>query len=566
MHAAQPFPSGVPLLPVPELLRMTQEALSMCQELSQALFAALKRDVEAHGGYSNELGIELQPVAHGCAWVASYVHALHNLRDWAVRLDARGELRACEALILQGGFGEYLAQLAGGVALSQGEVFRPHMLAGCQAALASYQSHPAVQWLSCNGFAPAVRRRLAELLGDTAARHRHGNPGHEDPTLGQIDEQFARYADEHAQAAHQWHLADRLVPDEVVRELAELGVFGLSVPQAYGGTAMGKEAVCIVTEQLSRGHIALGSLGTRSEIAGELIHGAGTAAQKARLLPGIAAGTIIPTAAFTEPDVGSDLSAIKTRATRDGNVYRIHGSKTWMTHGARSDLMTLLARTDASQPGYRGLSMFLVEKPRGSDADPFPAARMSGSEIPVLGYRGMKEYEVTFDGYEVPACALLGGVEGRGFKQLMQTFESARIQTAARAVGVAQNALEAALAYAAERRQFGRTLMAFPRVADKLAWMAVETMIARQLTLSAAREKDAGRRCDIEAGMAKLLAARIAWSNADCAVQVHGGNGFALEYPVSRILCDARVLSIFEGAAEIQAQVIVRGLLDNNCA
>ncbi|HKD27495.1 MAG TPA: acyl-CoA dehydrogenase, partial [Xanthobacteraceae bacterium] len=304
------------------------------------------------------------------------------------------------------------------------------------------------------------------------------------------------------------------------------------------------------------------SLGTRSEIAAELILGGGTDAQKRKWLPGIASGRILPTAVFTEPNTGSDLAALRTRAVRDGNVYKVTGNKTWITHPVRADLMTLLVRTDPNEPGYRGLSMLLGEKPRGTDADPFPAAGMSGTEIEVLGYRGMKEYEIAFDGFEVGAAGLLGGIEGQGFKQLMQTFESARIQTAARAVGVAQAAMEQALAYANERVQFGQKLIAFPRVADKIAMMAAEIMIARQISYYAAREKDKGRRCDLEAGMAKLLAARVAWAAADNAVQIHGGNGFALEYPISRILCDARILSIFEGAAEIQAQVIARRLLD----
>ena len=220
--------------------------------------------------------------------------------------------------------------------------------------------------------------------------------------------------------------------------------------------------------------------------------------------------------------------------------------------------MTLLVRTDPKEPGYRGLSMLLAEKPRGTDADPFPAPGMSGGEIEVLGYRGMKEFEIGFDGFEVKAENLLGGTEGQGFKQLMQTFESARIQTAARAIGVAQAAMELGCRYAEERVQFGEKLIAFPRVADKIAMMAVEVMVARQITYHAARQKDSGRRCDLEAGMAKLLAARVAWAAADNAVQIHGGNGFALEYPVSRVLCDARILNIFEGAAEIQAQVIAR--------
>jgi (2S)-methylsuccinyl-CoA dehydrogenase len=324
---------------------------------------------------------------------------------------------------------------------------------------------------------------------------------------------------------------------------------------------MGKAAMCVVTEELSRGYIGVGSLGTRSEIAAELIRLAGTEAQKARYLPRIASGEIIPTAVFTEPNTGSDLAALQTRAVLDGEFYRLTGSKTWITHAARADLMTILCRTDPSQPGHRGLSILLAEKPRGSDAEPFPVAGLSGSEIPVLGYRGMKEYTLAFDGFAVPKDGLLGGTPGRGFKQLMATFESARIQTAARAVGVARSALETALGYARERIQFGKPIFAFPRVADKLVGMAVETMVARQLTLFAAREKDADRRCDLEAGMAKLLAAQVAWSAADNAVQIHGGNGYALEYPISRIFCDARILNIFEGAAEIQAQIIGRRLL-----
>ena len=326
---------------------------------------------------------------------------------------------------------------------------------------------------------------------------------------------------------------------------------------------LGKEAMCVVTEELSRGYIGVGSLGTRSEIAAELIAAGGTEDQKRRWLPKIASGDVLPTAVFTEPDVGSDIASVKTRATRHDGFYLVHGNKTWITHAARADLMVLLVRTNPAERGYQGLSLLLAEKPRGNDANPFPVAGMSGTEIEVLGYRGMKEYEIAFDGFEVPAANLLGGVEGRGFKQLMQTFEAARIQTAARAVGVAQAALETAHQYARERKQFGEPIVNFPRVADKLAMMAAEVLIARQLTYFAARRKDSGQRCDLEAGMAKLLAARVAWSAADNAVQIHGGNGFALEFPVSRLLCDARILSIFEGAAEIQANVIARRLLDD---
>jgi (2S)-methylsuccinyl-CoA dehydrogenase len=265
---------------------------------------------------------------------------------------------------------------------------------------------------------------------------------------------------------------------------------------------------------------------------------------------------------FTEPNFGSDLASVNTRATRSGDTYYVYGNKTWITHPVRADLMTMLVRTNLREPGYRGLSILLAEKPRGTDKDPFPVKGMSGTEIGVLGYRGLKEYEIAFEGFLVNSENLLGGVEGLGFKQLMQTFESARIQTAARSIGIAQAAMEMALTYAMDRIQFGQKIVGFPRVADKIAMMAVEIMIARQLTYRAARAKDDGRRCDLEAGMAKLLAARVAWACADNAVQIHGGNGFALEYPISRILCDARIMSIFEGAAEIQAQVIARRILE----
>ena len=378
-----------------------------------------------------------------------------------------------------------------------------------------------------------------------------------------IRDQFRRFADERVVPfAHGWHLKDELIPLAIIEEMGALGVFGLTIPEEYGGAGLSKTAMCVVSEELSRGYIGVGSLGTRSEIAAELILGGGTAAQKAEWLPKIASAEILPTAVFTEPNTGSDLGALRTRAARDGDDYVVTGNKTWITHAARADLMTMLVRTDPATTDHTGLSMLLAPKPRGTEADPFPAPGMTGGEIEVLGYRGMKEYELAFDGFRVPAANLLGGVEGQGFKQLMRTFESARIQTAARAIGVAQCALELALRYAQDRHQFGKPLIAFPRVYSKLAMMAVEIMIARQLTYFAAREKDAGRRCDLEAGMAKLLAARIAWSNADNALQIHGGNGFALEYPISRVLCDARILSIFEGAAEIQAQVIARRLLE----
>jgi (2S)-methylsuccinyl-CoA dehydrogenase len=499
-----------------------------------------------------------QFAAHGFAWIATYVAALRQIRHWGEALGARGTFGERERLIVQTAYGEYLAQLSGGIAISQVEIVRPADLGTDASALDA----PSVRALIAANTS-AGRLRLAALISDGLDTGDFGALGLDDEALDEVRRQFRRFVDsEVTPHAHGWHLRDELIPLPVVEKMAELGVFGLTVPEEWGGLGMGKLAMCVVTEELSRGYIGVGSLGTRSEIAAELIRAGGTEDQKKRYLSRIASGDLLPTAVFTEPNTGSDLASLKTRAVREGDVYKVSGNKTWITHAARADIMTLLARSDASKPGYQGLSMFLAEKPRGSDAEPFPAKGMSGGEIRVLGYRGMKEYEIGFDGFEVPAANLLGGKEGQGFKQLMATFESARIQTAARAVGVAQNALELGLRYAKDRVQFTKPLYTFPRVAGKIAWMAVETMIARQLTYFAARQKDSDRRCDIEAGMAKLLAARVAWSNADNALQVHGGNGYAMEYPISRVLCDARILNIFEGAAEIQAQVVCRGLLE----
>jgi (2S)-methylsuccinyl-CoA dehydrogenase len=539
---------------LPDLLPACAEALAAAESFGAAARRAVARLVAPGGKVDAGLLEREQFAAHGYAWLATYVAALREMLRWAERLEAAGQLGELERLMLQACYGEYLSQLTGGIALSQVEVVRPPDLGMGEDEVAALAG-PAVRKLTANG--NALRMAIASHL----AEGRFGEAGLADETLELIRDQFRKVAEGHREAAHAWHLKDELIPLEVVEQLAGLGVFGLTVPEDFGGAGLGKLAMCVVTEELSRGYIGLGSLGTRSEIAAELIRLGGTKAQQETWLPRIASGEILPTAVFTEPNTGSDLGSLRTRAVRDGDVYRVTGNKTWITHASRSDLMTLLARSDAASDDYRGLSMFLAEKPRGSEADPFPAPGMTGGEIKVLGYRGMKEYELGFDGFEVKAENLLGGVEGQGFKQLMATFESARIQTAARAVGVAQSALELGLDYARDRKQFGKAIVQFPRVAGKLAWMAVETMVARQLTYFAAREKDSERRCDIEAGMAKLLGARVAWANADNALQVHGGNGYAEEYKISRVLCDARILNIFEGAAEIQAQVIARGLL-----
>jgi (2S)-methylsuccinyl-CoA dehydrogenase len=477
--------------------------------------------------------------------------------DWAARAASGGRFGLCEELTLRIALGEALAQLAYGLPMSASEVVRPAAF-GCDAEARALAADPAVARFLAGGSTAETRAALAALLADGARPDETLG----DETLDLVREQFRAFtAEKITPFAHQWHLDDALIPDAVIAEMAQLGVFGVCIPEEHGGLGLGKLAMALVSEELSRGWICAGSLGTRSEIAGELITHNGTPEQKAHFLPRIADGSCLPTAVFTEPDTGSDLAAVRTRAEKqsDGS-WRVTGAKTWITHAARADLMTMLVRTDPA-PGYAGLSMLLATKTRGTEADPFPDAGIDGSEIEVLGYRGMKEYALGLDGFAVAAAGLRAGGDGQGFKQLMRTFEGARIQTAARAVGVAWNAFDLALDYALGRKQFGQPLAAFPRVADKIALMVADIVMARELTYFAARAKDREARCDIEAGMAKLLAARTAWAAADNAVQIHGGNGYALEYPVSRVLCDARILNIFEGAAEIQAQVIGRGLL-----
>ncbi|ABA77827.2 (2S)-methylsuccinyl-CoA dehydrogenase [Rhodobacter sphaeroides] len=547
--------TGQPLLG--DLLTLASDALPEVEALFETARSALKERVTTDGKVSSKALEEEQFAAHALSWLATYVESLRQMRAWAGRLETEGRFGEMEALILQIAFGEYLAQIRGGIPMSQTETARVQDI-GIELG------HPgeAVRRLIQAGNTPAARARLVALMRDNHGRATFGASGL-DEELEMIRDQFRRFADERvAPHAHGWHMRDELIPMEIVEALAEMGVFGLTIPEEFGGFGLSKASMVVVSEELSRGYIGVGSLGTRSEIAAELILCGGTDAQKAAWLPKLASGEILPTAVFTEPNTGSDLGSLRTRAVKDGDEWVVHGNKTWITHAARTHVMTLLARTDLETTDYRGLSMFLAEKVPGTDADPFPTPGMTGGEIEVLGYRGMKEYEIGFDGFRVKAENLLGGVEGQGFKQLMQTFESARIQTAARAIGVAQNALEVGMQYAEERKQFGKALIEFPRVAGKLAMMAVEIMVARQLTYHSAWEKDHGQRCDLEAGMAKLLGARVAWAAADNALQIHGGNGFALEYQISRILCDARILNIFEGAAEIQAQVIARRLLD----
>ena len=547
-----------------DFVALAKDAAAGAKALVAEATARVKARVTGPEGKLDAGALEReQHAAHGLSWLATYGEAVRELADYAERLKGEGTFGETEALLVKIGVGEYLDQMFGGIPMSQGEIVRPTALGFTSAELASLRT-PAIDAAIAEGNTPANRAALVAKIREatTSGAATIGLSGL-DEDMEAIRSEMRRFGKaEVVEQAQEWHRENAYIPMPIIEKMAELGVFGLTIPEEYGGMGMPKAAMCVVSEELSRAYIGVGSLGTRSEIAAELILCGGTEEQKQRFLPRIASGEILPTAVFTEPNTGSDLASLRTKAVKEGDVWKITGNKTWITHPVRADIMTVLVRTKPEEKGHRGLSMLIAEKPRGSDENPFPVDGLSGGEIEVLGYRGMKEYELAFENFSVPGENLLGGVEGKGFAQLMQTFESARIQTAARAIGVAQSALDIGLRYAEERVQFGKALVEFPRVADKLAMMAVEINIARQLTYFSAREKDEGKRCDLEAGMAKLLGARVAWAAADNALQIHGGNGFALEYPISRVLCDARILSIFEGAAEIQAQVIARRLLE----
>ena len=545
------------------LLIKCRDSLESINKYTDAAKEQVKKLVMEDGTVSKQLMAREQHAAHSLAWIATYKATLTELLNWAERLESENNFLETEQLILQFAFSEYLTQLWHGIPMSQLEYARPQDL-GLKNGLLTELSTSSVKDLMLNGNEAADRLKLADILQHNFSSKNFGNLGLDD-TSTMIIQEFKKFVeDDVAPYAHEWHLKDELIPMEVINKMADLGIFGLTIPEEYGGLGMNKLSMCVVTEELARGYIGIGSLGTRTDISSELLLIGGTEEQKKRWLPKIASGEILPAAVFSEPNTGSDLASLKTRAVKDGDEYSITGNKTWITHGARSDLMTLMARSIPDEKGYKGLSMFLAEKERGDDDNMFPSEGMSGGEIEVLGYRGMKEYEIAFDDFKVKSENLLGGEEGKGFKQLMETFESARIQTAARAVGVAQSAMETGMQYALDRNQFGKSIYEFPRVSSKVTSMVTEIMAARQLTYFSAREKDKGNRCDLEAGMAKLLGARVAWATSDNSLQIHGGNGFALEYPISRLLCDSRILNIFEGAAEMQADVIARRLLTSN--
>ena len=547
-----------------ELINKCQKALITVDRYYDASLQQIRSSLLIDGKLSRDnLDLE-QHSAHGLSWIAAYRATLKETVNWAIELENSNSFTEVEKLMLEITFSEYCAQIKSGIPMSQLEYVRPQDM-GLKNGLFTESGTEEFNDLILNGNSNKNRLALAGLLKEGFSSKNFGNTGL-DETTSIVQEQFRKFVeDDVIPHAHEWHLNDDLIPMSIIDKMAEMGVFGLTIPEEYGGLGMTRFVDCVVTEELARGYIGVGSLGTRGDIAAELLITGGTEEQKNRFLPKIASGEILPCAVLTEPHSGSDMGSFKTRAVANGTHYSITGNKTWVTHGARSDLMTLLARTNPNEKGYKGLSMFLAEKQRGDDNNMFPDEGISGGEIEVLGYRGMKEYEMAFDDFKVKKENLLGEEEGKGFKQMMETFEAARIQTAARALGVAQSAFETGMQYAIDRvTTNGGSLYDKPRNASKIVSMVTEIMAARQLTYYAAKEKDKGHRCDLEAGMAKMLAARVAWACADNSVQIHGGNGFALEYPISRILCDSRILNIFEGTAEIQADIVTRRLVSSN--
>ena len=390
MALAEDTPSNEGTTILPGLTSLCSEAAQAASTLLDKATAHIRAVVSEDGKLSADALEREQHAAHGLAWLATYAEALKQMAAYAERVEEEGRFGELEALITQIAFAEYLAQIAGGIPMSQGETVRPASLGLTREDIAAFSEAPSVSAL-LNANTPPARAALTQLITQTQAAATFGDTGL-DETYDAMREEMRRFSDtEVVPHAHEWHLANDYVPMDVISKMSELGVFGLTIPEEHDGLGLGKESMVVVSEELSRGYIGVGSLGTRSEIAAELILGSGTDAQKEKWLPGLASGKIIPTAVFTEPNVGSDMASIKTRAERDGDVYRITGQKTWITHAARADMMTLMARTDPSEKGYRGLSMFLIEKPRGTDDDPFPADNITGGEIEVLGYRGMKE-------------------------------------------------------------------------------------------------------------------------------------------------------------------------------
>jgi len=353
---------------------------------------------------------------------------------------------------------------------------------------------------------------------------------------------------------------DDIFPDQIVAGLKELGLFGFTIPEQYGGLGLDLTTYALCVIELSRGWMSVSGIINTHFIVADMIMRDGTEEQKQRFLPQMATGEMRCGFSMTEPEAGSDVQAIRTRAVRDGDDYVVNGQKMWVTNGLRSGLVALLVKTDPdAKPAHRGMSCLLVEKPPG-------AAQDGGLTIPPqlgkLGYKGVETTELVFQDHRVPAANLLGDGEGHGFQQMMSGIEVGRVNVAARGVGVAQRAFELAIRYAQEREAFGKPIAKHQGIQFKLAEMATKIEASRLLMLSAARKKDAGERSDVEAGMAKLYASEICHEVVEDSFRIHGGYGYSKEYEIERLYREAPMLLIGEGTAEIQKMIVGRRLLE----
>ena len=345
-------------------------------------------------------------------------------------------------------------------------------------------------------------------------------------------------------------------PEKMIEQMKELGIFGLAIPEEFGGSAVSTPCYVHVTEELARGWMSLaGAMGGHTVVS-KLILTFGTSEQQQHYLPRMATGEVRATMALTEPGGGSDLQAMRTVAVRDGDNYLVNGSKTWITNARRSQLIALMCKTDpAAQPKHRGISILLLEHGPGLTVS---------KDLPKLGYKGVESCELIFDDYRAPRVALLGETEGQGFAQMMKGLETGRIQVASRALGVGRAAFEDALQYAQEREAFGKPIWKHQSIGNYLADMATKLTAARQLTLFAAEKLDAGQRCDMEAGMAKLFASETAMEIALNAIRIHGGYGYSTEFDVERYFRDAPLMIVGEGTNEIQRNVIAQQLVERS--
>lgn len=379
------------------------------------------------------------------------------------------------------------------------------------------------------------------------------------PELQALQTRLRHFADTAiAPVAHELHLRGEQIPDEVLEGIVNQGVFGLPLRKEIGGSGMGAMGMVVATEELGRAWFAAGALPARNWMAALMLDKFGTDEQKRRWLPGVVSGRLQCAHSATEPGAGSDAANIQVRADRHGDAYRINGLKRWCTHANRADLILTFCRTGDGQSKHAGISVLVVEKPRSED---FLPPSLTAQRIGTIGYHGMKTYELTFKNHDVPVANLLGGEEGKGFRQLMACYELVRLQFAFRCIGLAQAAFEASIDYAKTRRQFGQPISQFQLIRAKLANMATQVETARQLGYAVAARYDAGGRLDLEAGMAKLFASEMAQRVCQDAMQIHGGNSMALDFAVNRYWRDSSLCTVGEGTSEIQQEIIARRIL-----